>query len=453
MRAARLMAPGRFEMQDIDVPEPGPGEVLVRVGGAGLCGSDVHIVHMKSAPFPFPMTLGHETAGVVEKWGSGVKGLERGQRVLVAGIWGCGQCRACLEGRENACEYWARRSPVPRGPGLGFNGGMAEFMVAPARSLYQLGDLDPVQAAPLGDAGVTPCHAINLVRSHLRGDATVVVIGVGGLGHMALQILRATTACRLIAVDTDAGRLNASRAHGADDTVLSDAHAAATLLQMTGGLGALGSLTAIWLLQEARCSSSVLMGRSGRGSAGGLPAARGGVWASVLAVRCDTASRSEWGVVVSSPAGTVAHSGGCLADSLAQSQTARRFDAVLAPKVAALSEIGEARAGGELAMVFSSIAVPLASAGQANYVAANASMDLWVELCGHRGSRAASIQWGAWGGRGMTSGRSTVARAEGSGIGLVSAEVGVRALHFTAAREGWGGRVASPLATVTVTNS
>ncbi len=238
MRAARLMAPGRFEMQDIDVPEPGPGEVLVRVGGAGLCGSDVHIVHMKSAPFPFPMTLGHETAGVVEKWGSGVKGLERGQRVLVAGIWGCGQCRACLEGRENACEYWARRSPVPLGPGLGFNGGMAEFMVAPARSLYQLGDLDPVQAAPLGDAGVTPCHAINLVRSHLRGDATVVVIGVGGLGHMALQILRATTACRLIAVDTDAGRLNASRAHGADDTVLSDAHAAATLLQMTGGLGA-----------------------------------------------------------------------------------------------------------------------------------------------------------------------------------------------------------------------
>lgn len=238
MKAAQLLAPGQFEMREIDVPEPAAGEVLVKVKGAGMCGSDVHIVHMKTSPFKLPLTLGHETAGVVEKCGPGVKGFERGQAVLVAGIWGCGTCRACLEGRENACEYWARRSPIPLGPGLGFNGGMAEFMVAPTRTLYPLGDLDPVAAAPLGDAGVTPCHAINLARPHLRGDSSVVVIGVGGLGHMALQILRATTACRIIAVDTDADRLGAAKSHGADEIVKSDAGAADAIMQLTDGLGA-----------------------------------------------------------------------------------------------------------------------------------------------------------------------------------------------------------------------
>lgn len=238
MKAVQLVAPGILEVRDVDVPEPGAGEVLVRVAAAGMCGSDAHIVHAKQALFPLPMTLGHETAGFVEKLGPGVQGFTQGQGVLVAGIWGCGRCRACLDGRENACEYWARRSPIPLGPGLGFAGGMAEFMIAPARALFPLGDLDPVEAAPLGDAGVTPCHAVNLVRAHLRADATVVVIGVGGLGHMALQILRATTACRIVAVDTDADRLAAAKRHGADECVRSDASALAALMQLTDGLGA-----------------------------------------------------------------------------------------------------------------------------------------------------------------------------------------------------------------------
>ena len=111
-------------------------------------------------------------------------------------------------------------------------------MVAPARALFALGDLDPIEAAPLGDAGVTPCHAINLARAHMAADATVVVIGVGGLGHMALQILRATTACRIVAVDADADRLVAAKRHGADDIVLSDANAAKAIMSLTDGLGA-----------------------------------------------------------------------------------------------------------------------------------------------------------------------------------------------------------------------
>jgi propanol-preferring alcohol dehydrogenase len=233
-----LIAPGRLEVRDVEVPEPQPGEVLVRVLAAGMCGSDVHIVHEASAPFQLPMTLGHETTGIVEKLGPGVKAINVGDAVLVAGIWGCGRCRACTAGRENACEFWASRSPVPPGPGLGFNGGMAEFMVAPARALFPIGTLDPIEAAPLADAGVTPCHAINLARPHLRADTTVVVIGVGGLGHLAIQLLRATTACRIIAIDANAERLEAATRHGADVVVLSNTRTAETVLQLTQGRGA-----------------------------------------------------------------------------------------------------------------------------------------------------------------------------------------------------------------------
>lgn len=185
-----------------------------------------------------PMTLGHETAGSVEKLGAGVTGLALGERVLVAGIWGCGRCRACAEGEENACEYWETRAAVPLGPGLGFNGGMAEYMVAPARALHPIGPLDLALAAPLADAGVTPCHAINLARPHLRADDTVVVIGAGGLGHMAIQILRATTGCRIVAVDVDAARLTAAKAYGADEIVTSDDGAAEAILSLTHGAGA-----------------------------------------------------------------------------------------------------------------------------------------------------------------------------------------------------------------------
>ena len=322
-----------------------------------------------------------------------------------------------MEAQERAARVWgargdgvavaparARRCAVYGAPGLA--AGEAAVRLVQALS---------AQPAPSrAGGGVSVCEVVELQLPRSSGGAASVARSVARsvTGESLGVQLRSIAAC---AVDA---RARSGRAGGEVAEVLrasagamcgsAERRRGGAAATVTGGLGALGSLTAIWLLQEARCSSSVLMGRSGRGSAGGLPAARGGVWASVLAVRCDTASRSEWGVVVSSPAGTVAHSGGCLADSLAQSQTARRFDAVLAPKVAALSEIGEARAGGELAMVFSSIAVPLASAGQANYVAANASLDLWVELCGPRGSRAASSQWGAWGGR---EGRAAAARS------------------------------------------
>ena len=297
MKAAQLVAPGRFELRDVEVPEPAAGEVLVRVGAAGMCGSDVHIVHSKEAMFSLPMTLGHETAGIVEKLGPGVKGLERGQAVLVAGIWGCGVCRACAEGRENACEYWARRAPIPLGPGLGFNGGMAEQMVAPARSLFPLGDLDPVEAAPLADAGVTPCHAINLARSHLRADTTVAVIGAGGLGHMALQILRATTACRIIAIDNDDARLGAARAHGADDIVMSDAHASKTILQMTDGLGAQAVFDFVGVTPTLALANSIVA------NYGVLVAVGLGAGSYLVVADAPPTGKPKWGVTFVRPYG------------------------------------------------------------------------------------------------------------------------------------------------------
>ncbi len=279
------------------VPEPAAGEVLLRVGGAGICGSDVHIVLAKEAIFPLPMTLGHETAGFVEKLGPGVKRIELGQAVLVAGIWGCGACRACADGRENACEYWARRTPIPLGPGLGFNGGMAELMVAPARALFSLGDLKPAEAAPLADAGVTPCHAVNLARPHLRPDATAVVIGVGGLGHMALQILRATTACRIIAVDNDQQRLSAAKGHGADAVVVSDAHAAEAILQMTDGLGAQAVFDFVGVSPTLALANAVVA------SYGALIAVGLGMGALSLVADAPPAGRPKWGVTLIRPYG------------------------------------------------------------------------------------------------------------------------------------------------------
>ncbi|MBW8710666.1 MAG: alcohol dehydrogenase catalytic domain-containing protein, partial [Mycobacterium sp.] len=236
MKAAQLVAPGEFVVHDISEPTPAPGQALLQVVAAGMCHSDVHIVHGALSSLPLPFTLGHETtAKVLDP--NGAPGVQAGQNVIVAGIWGCNNCRPCRLGRANACEKWARTMPIPIGPGLGFAGGMAERMVAPYSALVPIGDLDPVAAAPLSDAAVSPAHGISQVRDLLTPDATVLVIGIGGLGHMALQILRATSACRIIAVDKYPERLARATSHGADLTVISDEHAAAHILELTDGLG------------------------------------------------------------------------------------------------------------------------------------------------------------------------------------------------------------------------
>jgi propanol-preferring alcohol dehydrogenase len=236
MRALKLVAPGKLKLQDVATPEIGPDEVLVKVAGAGLCHSDVHVLH---GDWHTPgLTLGHETAGRVAAMGSQVSGFSEGDAVLVYLVWACGVCRACVQGRDNVCITAGGRHGTPPCPGLGPDGGMAEYIKAKARYLEPLGELDPKTAGPLADAGLTPMHAINGARHRLAPGSTAVAIGVGGLGHVGVQLLKATTGARVIAVDSDDSKLAISREHGVDVCVKAGHEAAAEILELTDGYGA-----------------------------------------------------------------------------------------------------------------------------------------------------------------------------------------------------------------------
>ncbi len=208
-------------MEEVPSPEAGPGEVVVQVGAAGACHSDLHVMHEFEPgmlPWSPPFTLGHENAGWVHALGAGVTALEVGQPVAVVGAWGCGSCRHCLDGLETYCER-PDLAPVPGGGGgLGLDGGMAEYMLVPsARHLVPIpAGMDLVQVAPLTDAGLTPYHAVRRSAAKLGPSSTAVVIGVGGLGHMAVQILRATSAARIVAVDTRESARDLALREGAD---------------------------------------------------------------------------------------------------------------------------------------------------------------------------------------------------------------------------------------------
>ena len=238
MKAFRMtnwQAPAEF--CNVDIREPGPGEVLVKVGGAGVCHSDLHVMDMPGGALPYalPFTLGHENAGWVERVGRGVDGLAPGEPVIVYSVWGCGRCAACRVGAENYCE----KAPLFSGCGLGRDGGMASHMLVPAaRFLCPLGDLDPRQAAPLTDAGLTTYHAVKRSLSLLRPGSTVVVIGAGGLGQMAIQIVKALSPARVVAVDLLTDKLAAASSLGADATVVADDRAAEQVRDLTGGAGA-----------------------------------------------------------------------------------------------------------------------------------------------------------------------------------------------------------------------
>lgn len=237
VRALQLTSPGVLEVRDVDDPVPGPDEVVVRVAGAGLCHSDLHVLHLPFEAFPLPLTLGHEVAGHVESVGPSVSAWSGGEAVLVHLAWACGTCRQCVAGRDNACAAFGRHG-TPPAPGLGPHGGMAEKVVVPARHLVGIDGLDPVDAAPLADAGLTPYHAIAAELGRLVPGSTAVAIGVGGLGHMGVQILEAISAATVIAVDLDEEKLAVARELGAEHALVSDGTTASKVLELTGGYGA-----------------------------------------------------------------------------------------------------------------------------------------------------------------------------------------------------------------------
>ena len=239
MQAVGFLGVGRpAQIDDVPKPSPGPGQVLIKVGGAGVCHSDLHVME-EDLGFKPPFTLGHENAGWVSAIGEGVMGFKDGDAVAIYGPWGCGRCHACQLSMENYCENWA--SVGGFGGGLGLDGGMAEYMLVPsARLLLPLGDLSPAKAAPLSDAALTPYHAIKRALPHLNGESTVVVLGVGGLGHMAVQLLRVLTPVRIVAADVDGDKLQQAKALGADDVVnnRNASEAAERIQRITGPRGA-----------------------------------------------------------------------------------------------------------------------------------------------------------------------------------------------------------------------
>ncbi len=235
MRAALLVDYGsRLQIDDVDTPEPGPGEVLIKIGGSGACHSDLHLMSGEIPMLPsMPWIMGHENAGWVEALGPGASGFDVGDAVAVYGGWGCGHCRFCLQGDEQICNVmlWG---------GIGRPGGYAEYMVVPStRHLLPLGDLDPAKAAPLTDAGLTPYRAVKRAVPRLTPGTTAVVIGLGGLGHHGLQFLKEMTAAKVVAIDTDPAKRQLADRLGADATVDPNAgDPIEQILAATGGQGA-----------------------------------------------------------------------------------------------------------------------------------------------------------------------------------------------------------------------
>ncbi|MGL4585448.1 MAG: NAD(P)-dependent alcohol dehydrogenase [Flavobacterium sp.] len=232
MKAVRFL--GLNEVQIVDnmpIPVPQGDEVLIKIAAAGVCHSDLHVIDDGIVPGPF--TLGHENAGYVEAMGESVKGFEKGDAVVVYGPWGCGHCKPCRQSSENYCDNHADQ---PAGGGLGLNGGMAEYMLVPSsRLLVHIHDLDPVMAAPITDAALTPYSAIKRSLPKLTPEQYVVVIGIGGLGHTALQILKAVTCATVIACDITTDKLDFAKKMGASYVINStDADAAEQIVKITG---------------------------------------------------------------------------------------------------------------------------------------------------------------------------------------------------------------------------
>ena len=241
MRAYRLLGWEQPpEVVEVPVPEPGAGEVLVEVAGNGLCHSDITMRQMPAAfgeavGWAMPFTLGHEVGGRVAATGDGVDGLADGEPVALVSPSSCGRCWWCTRGLDGTCPHGLV------GRGYGADGGLADYvLVNDVRAVLPIGGLDPVHAAPLTDAGATSHHAVARVASRLDDDAAVaVVIGTGGLGALALQLLRALTPAQVIAVDTNEARLAYARELGAHHTVIGvDGDTRAQLASITGGEGA-----------------------------------------------------------------------------------------------------------------------------------------------------------------------------------------------------------------------
>ena len=217
MKAALLSEYHRpLELVEQPEPEPlGSRDVVVRVGGAGVCATDLHAIDglMEPAGLRPPVVLGHENAGWVHAVGDGVTAAAVGDAVLVYPPYSCGLCVPCRRGHDMHCERHGFT-------GLTRDGGFADYVLVDERSLLQLPDgVDPGDVAPHADAGLTAYHAVKKLVPHIVPGSTAVVLGVGGVGHITLQLLRVLGAARVIAIDTDERRRALARELGADEVL------------------------------------------------------------------------------------------------------------------------------------------------------------------------------------------------------------------------------------------
>jgi NAD+-dependent secondary alcohol dehydrogenase Adh1 len=237
MRAVRLH--GYHQKPVIDeVPEPtvqGPLDVVVKIGGAGVCRTDLHIIEGQwdAAMDPgLPYTIGHENAGWVHEIGAGVTNVAVGDTVILHPTPTCGLCRACRAGQDMHCTQ-------SRFPGLDSDGGMADYLLTSARACVKLDpSTRPEDVAALADAGITAYHAVRKAVPLLYPGTTSVVIGAGGLGHIGIQCLAALTATRIIVVDRNPDALELAEALGANATVVADGGHVAAVQELTDGAGA-----------------------------------------------------------------------------------------------------------------------------------------------------------------------------------------------------------------------
>ena len=231
MAAYRLLDwGGPAELVEVPVPEPLGRQVLLEVRAVGLCHSDLFVMTCEpgTLPYELPLTLGHEVAGRVVAVGGAADPALVGRDGVVHGVWSCGECHNCRRGRDNHCVALAGRA----GCGLGHDGGLAEYVLLPDERHFVPADgIAPAVLAPLADAGLTAYHAIRAERDALAGDCSAVVIGVGGLGHLAVQILRAVTTAQVVAVDSRPEALRLATELGAHRT-------GPTVEQALGGTGA-----------------------------------------------------------------------------------------------------------------------------------------------------------------------------------------------------------------------
>jgi propanol-preferring alcohol dehydrogenase len=245
MKAARILRVNEpLQVQELQTPKPKGSQVLIKIQSSGVCHSDVHVWEgyyegidgqpLKTADrgVKYPLTPGHEIAGIVDGLGEQVEGFSKNDKVLVYPWIGEGLCPACRFGEENLCDK-------PRSLGIYTDGGYAEYVLVPSyKYLVKIGDdMDTDTSAPLSCAGLTAYGAVK--NANLKPDDNVVIVGTGGLGLMAIQLAKAVTGAQIIAMDLDDKKLDVAKKNGADNTINSKKEdPVKAIMELTDKLGA-----------------------------------------------------------------------------------------------------------------------------------------------------------------------------------------------------------------------